>query len=29
MIRAGVVVYPGFQLLTLAVVSVFEWAIRW
>lgn len=26
MIRVGVVVYPGFQLLTLAVVSVFEYA---
>jgi transcriptional regulator GlxA family with amidase domain len=26
MIRIGVVVYPGFQLLTLAVVSVFEYA---
>ncbi|KAF1066439.1 hypothetical protein [Variovorax sp.] len=26
MIRVGVVIYPGFQLLTLAVVSVFEYA---
>lgn len=26
MIRVGVVVYPGFQLLTLAIVSVFEYA---
>lgn len=26
MIRVGVVVYPGFQLLTLAVLSVFEYA---
>lgn len=26
MLRVGVVVYPGFQLLTLAIVSVFEYA---
>jgi transcriptional regulator GlxA family with amidase domain len=26
MIRVGVVIYPGFQLLTLAVISVFEYA---